>query len=160
MGNLHISEDFINLIKTITETKYIYAREGTRWTQNFSNWTSTPLKLTTSSTNDSSMFIHDSTNQKVKIGAGVSQIELTALVNWMTVSNSGEFDFQIIINGNQKYLLYNEVVRNTNINMIGSATIPPFVVDVNEGDEIQLCIFGNVSSAVILRTHLLIKKIK
>ena len=41
--------DFINLIKTITETKYIYAREGTRWTQNFSNWTSTPLKLTTSS---------------------------------------------------------------------------------------------------------------
>lgn len=133
--------------------KYICAREDDRWTQSFTSWTATPMKISTSETSDSAMFIHDSTNKKITIGAGVSKIKITSQVSWTNANAVGEFDLYITKNGQKAYQLYN--TTSTGISNISGA---PFILNVQEGDYIQLCMFGGISSAQILTTIIIIEK--
>lgn len=136
--------------------KYINAKETSRWVQSFSSWVLTPLKISSGITNDSEMFDLDITNKRIIIGANVSKIKLTAQVAWTNANASGEFDIQITKNGNSAYMLYNSAIANS----IQNLTVAPININVQEGDYIQLCMFGGISSAEILSTNLFIEKME
>lgn len=137
--------------------EYMTAYETSRWEQSFPSWSAQPLKLSSSRTNNSSMFTLDSTNKRVTIGKNVSTVEISGGACWWQASGTGEFDIMILKNG----LAIGEgtVYNNTTLNL-NNSMIPPFSVDVQEGDNIQIAVITGITKATVLNTRLHIKKLR
>lgn len=158
-GDLYVADidgnNPINILEYLLP-KYIMATETTRWTQNFTAWVYTPLKIGTSDTNDSSMFVLDAQNRKITIGSGVSKVEISGGVSWFDADTNGEFDVTITKNG---IILTGGVSNNVAGTYTNHSNISPLIVNVEQGDYFQIELSGAVSSATIISTKLYIKKI-
>lgn len=158
-GDIYIAdinrENAINVLDYLIP-KYIMAKETTRWSQSFTAWAFTPLKLATADTNDSSMFVLDSTNRRITVGSGVSKVEISGQIGWFSASSDGEFDAGISKNGR---IIDETITRNFAGTNTHNSAITTTVVSVQEGDYFQIGISGAISSATILLVRLFIKKI-
>lgn len=159
-GDLYIAntdgQNPVNVLENIVP-KYIQAYLNTRYTAYITQWQLTPLQLSVAETNDSNMFIFDNANDRITIGSGVNKIEISAVTSWQQASSTGEFDVQITKNGQS---LGNEfIVFGSTTTDVNNRTVIPIVINVQQGDYIQVCFTTGISSIEVLTNKIYIKKI-
>ena len=159
-GDLYIAdtdgENSVNVLENIVP-KYIQAYLNTRYTAYITPWLYTFFQLSVAETNDSNMFIFDDANDSIIIGSGVNKIEVSAVISWWQSSGTGEFDVQITKNGQS---LGNEfIVYGSTTTDINNRTITPIIINVQQGDYIQVCFSTGITSTEVLTNRIYIRKI-
>lgn len=159
-GNLYIADtngqNPVNVLENIVP-KYIQAYLNTRYTAYITPWLYTFFQLSVAETNDSNMFIFDDANDRITIGPGVNKIEVSAVVSWWQSSGTGEFDVQITKNGQS---LGNEfIVYGSTTTDINNRTITPIIINVQQGDYIQVCFSTGITSTEVLTNRIYIRKV-